>query len=123
MPDSAGMSVDGAERERTGLASTFRNPGLRKLYGAEIVSGMGEGIFWVSLVVFLSDQPRFGLWLTLAVVARLAPRAFLSLPAGSLVDRSSPQSLAVWTEFARAALWPGRRRWSCWTVRLPHCSF
>ena len=101
------MSVDDGSRARTGLASTLRNGGLRKLYGAEIVSGIGEGILWVSLVVFLSDQPRFGLWLTLAVVARLAPRAFLSLPAGSLVDRSSLRLLVVSTEFSRGVIMAG----------------
>ena len=107
MADSVGMSVDEGERARTGLASAFGNPGLRKLYGAEVVSGVGEGIFWVSLVVFLSDQPRFGLWLTLAVVARLAPRAFLSLPAGSLVDRSSLRALIVSTELVRVVIMVG----------------
>lgn len=98
------MSVDSPERERSGLAASFRNAGLRKLYGAEIISGAGDGIFWVALVVFLADQPRFGLWLTFAVIARLAPRALLSLPAGSLVDRSNVRRLIVAIEFSRAAL-------------------
>ncbi len=98
------MSVDSPERERSGLAASFRNAGLRKLYGAEIISGAGDGIFWVALVVFLADQPRFGLWLTIAVIARLAPRALLSLPAGSLVDRSNVRRLIVAIEFLRAAL-------------------
>jgi MFS family permease len=101
------MSVDEAERTRTGLAATLRRPGLRKLYGAEVISGAGDGIFWVALVVVLSDQPRFGLWLTLAVFARLAPRAFLSLPAGSLVDRSNLRRLVVSIELLRAALMVG----------------
>ncbi len=101
------MSVDEAERTRTGLASTLRSGGLRKLYGAEVVSGAGDGIFWVALVVVLSDQPRFGLWLTLAVFTRLAPRALLSLPAGSLVDRSNLRSLVVIIEMLRAGLMVG----------------
>ena len=88
----------------SGLLSTLRNGGLRRLFGAEVVSGAGDGIFWVALVVFLADQPRFGLWLTLAVIVRLAPRAFLSLPAGSLVDRSNLRSLLVGIEFVRAGV-------------------
>ncbi len=100
------------EQRRSGpwsrrVASTLRNGGLRKLFGAEVISGAGDGIFWVSLVVFLADQPRFGLWLTLAVIARLAPRAFLSLPAGSLVDRRNLRSLVVSIEFIRAGLMVG----------------
>jgi len=71
---------------------------------AEAVSGAGDGIFWVALVVFLADQPQFGLWLTIAVIARLAPRALLSLPAGSLVDRSNLRRLIVSIECSRAAL-------------------
>ena len=59
---------------------------------------------WVALIVFLADQPRFGLWLTIAVIARLAPRALLSLSAGSLVDRSNVRRLIVAIEFSRAVL-------------------
>ena len=98
------MSVESPERERSGLAASFGNAGLRRLYGAEVISGAGDGIFWVALVVFLAEQPRFGLWLTIAVIARLAPRALLSLPAGSLVDRSNLRRLIVSIECSRAAL-------------------
>ena len=98
------MKVDSRGRERSGLASSLRNVGLRRLYGAEVISGAGDGIFWVALVVFLADQPRFGLWLTIAVIARLAPRALLSLPAGSMVDRSNLRRLIVSIECSRAAL-------------------
>jgi MFS family permease len=98
------MTAVSPDRERTGLAATFRNSGLRRLYCAEVISGAGDGVFWVALVVFLSDQPAFGLWLTLAVVARLAPRALLSLPAGSLVDRSDMRRLIVGIDLLRALL-------------------
>jgi predicted MFS family arabinose efflux permease len=98
------MRTDETNHAHSGLLSTLRNGGLRSLFGAEVVSGAGDGIFWVALVVFLADQPRFGLWLTLAVIVRLAPRAFLSLPAGSLVDRSNLRSLVVGIEFVRAGV-------------------
>lgn len=100
------MSVDAPARNVSPMSS-LANPGLRKLYAAEMVSGAGDGVFWVALVVFISDQPRFGLWLTLAVMARLVPRAFLSLPAGSLVDRSDVRRLLVSVEMVRAALMVG----------------
>ena len=98
------MTVDHTARQRSGFSSSLRNGGLRKLYGAETVSGAGDGVFWVALVVLLGEEPRFALWLTLAVVARLAPRAVLSLPAGSLVDRSNVRSMLVAIEFSRALL-------------------
>jgi hypothetical protein len=69
------MRTDEANHAHGGLLSTLRNAGLRRLFGAEVVSGAGDGIFWVALVVFIAEQPRFGLWLTLAVIVRLAPRA------------------------------------------------
>lgn len=97
------MSVDAPARNVSPLAS-LANPDLRKLYAAEVVSGAGDGVFWVALVVFVSDQPRFGLWLTLAVVARLVPRAVLSLPAGSLVDRSNVRRMLVSVELVRGAV-------------------
>ncbi len=98
------MSVGEADRRHSGLAASFGNPGLRKLYLAEAIAGAGDGVLFVALMVFLADQPRFGLWITLAVIARLAPRALLSLPAGSLVDRSNKRRLLVTIEFVRAAL-------------------
>ncbi len=101
------MSVQSPRRTRSGLAASFGNPSLRKLYLAETISGAGDGVFYVALMVFLADQPRFGLWITLAVIARLAPRALLSLPAGSLVDRSNKRRLIVASELLRSALMVG----------------
>ncbi len=95
------------DRTRFGFADSLRIGDVRKLYTSEVVSGAGDGVFWVALVVYLSQQPRFGLWLTLAVVARLAPRALLSLPAGSLVDRASLRPLLISIEFGRAAIMGG----------------
>lgn len=93
-----------ADRTRFGFTDTLRIGDVRKLYTSEMVSGAGDGVFWVALVVYLSEQPRFGFWLTLAVVARLAPRALLSLPAGSLVDRVSLRPLLISIDFGRAAI-------------------
>jgi predicted MFS family arabinose efflux permease len=87
-----------------GFIGSLSNPGLRKLYSAEAISGLGDGVFWVALVVFLADQPRFGLWLSLAVVARFGPRAFLSVPAGSVVDRSDVRRLLITVDLVRAVL-------------------
>lgn len=79
-----------------------RNRGL--LYGAETLSGLGDGVFWVGLIVAISDEPRFDALLALAVIVRLAPRALLSLPAGALVDRSNTRSVLLTSDLARAAV-------------------
>lgn len=74
------------------------------LYGAEVLSGAGDGIFWVALVVTLADEPRFGLLLLLAVLARLGPRAILGIAAGSLIDRSPLRRLLVSIDVLRGTL-------------------
>lgn len=77
---------------------------LRYLYVAEGLSGLGDGVFWVGLVVAIDDSPSFTTLLTAAVVARLGPRALLSLPAGKLVDRSNVRRILITTDLIRAAL-------------------
>jgi Cyclic nucleotide-binding domain/Transmembrane secretion effector len=69
-----------------------------------VLSGAGDGIFWVALLVTLSDQPRFGWLLVLAVLARLAPRALLSIPAGTLIDRTRIRPLLVAVDVSRGVL-------------------
>ena len=46
-------------------------------------------------ISILADEPRFGLLLLLAVLARLGPRAILGIAAGSLIDRSPLRRLLV----------------------------
>ena len=53
---------------------------LRWLYGAETLTGLGDGVFWVGLLVAISGSPSFNTLLIAAVVVRLAPRALLSIP-------------------------------------------
>lgn len=63
--------------------------GIARLLASEAVTGLGDGVFWVSFVVLLSHEPRFEVLLTVAVLVRLGPRALLSLAVGSLVDGPS----------------------------------
>jgi hypothetical protein len=84
-----------------------RHPAVRRLYGAELLSGAGDGIFWVALIATLAGERRFDMLLVCAIVARLGPRALLSVPAGRLVDRSDLVRLIVRTDLVRAALMAG----------------
>jgi predicted MFS family arabinose efflux permease len=65
------------------------------------MSGLGDGAFWVALVVSLADEARFGLLVTLAVVIRLGPRAALSYRAGVLADRVDVRALLVGVDLVR----------------------
>jgi MFS family permease len=84
-----------------------RRRNLQKLYIAETASGIGDGVMWVALISALADEQRYGLWLSLAVLVRLGPRALFSIPAGSLVDRVGPQTLLVTVDSVRALLLAG----------------
>jgi MFS family permease len=76
---------------------------VRRLSAAEILSGAGDGIFWVALVIKLADEPRFSLLLLLAVLARLGPRALLSIAAGGLIERVDLRHLLVTIDLIRCA--------------------
>ena len=76
----------------------------RPLYLAELLSGLGDGVFWVGMVAAIADQPSFEWLLTATVIARLGPRALLSLPAGALVDRTNVRTLLVRCDLARATV-------------------
>jgi MFS family permease len=69
----------------------------------EIVSGLGDGIFWVGLIAVLIDRDASEVWLALAAAARLGPRALLSAPAGVLADRVDRRALLVALDLARCA--------------------
>lgn len=78
--------------------------GLRRLYAAVIVSGLGEGVFWIALVSLLEPAAGFELLLTAAVVSRLAPRALFSFAAGRVLDRGDVRTVLLSTEALRGLL-------------------
>lgn len=73
----------------------------------EVVSGLGDGVFWVALADVLFDRGAGATGLTLAVLARLGPRALLSAPAGRLADRLDLRRLLVTLDAARAVVLAG----------------
>ena len=98
---------DEAERRRDAdvrVAGAQTPRAVRKLYAAEVLSGAGDGIFWVALIASLADEPHFGVLLGLAVLARLGPRAFFSIRAGSILDRSDVRSVLIGVDLVRAAM-------------------
>ncbi len=92
----AGVGADGTTRV-----------GLRRLYTAVVITGLGEGVFWIALVSLLEPELRFEFLLAAAVVARLAPRALFSYAAGRLLDRSDVRRLLVGSEALRGLLFVG----------------
>jgi len=69
-----------------------------------VVSGLGDGVFWVALIGVLLDRGVGARGFALAALVRLGPRALLSAPAGVLVDRVDRRVLLVGLDLARAVL-------------------
>ena len=70
----------------------------------EVVSGIGDGVFWVGFAVVLFQRGMGAEGFALAAFARLGPRALLSAPAGLLADRLNRRTLVVGLDIARGLL-------------------
>ncbi len=78
--------------------------GVRRVVCAEAVSGIGDGIFWVGLLVLLFDRGVGAGGFALAAIVRLGPRALISAPAGLLADRMDRRRLLISLDLTRAVL-------------------
>lgn len=87
----------------TTSATTTRSR-ISRVYAAEVLSGLGDGIFWVGILTAIAGESNFETLLVLAIFVRLGPRALLSLPGGSLADRVDVRRLLVLSELSRAVI-------------------
>jgi len=83
---------------------TTARTGVRRIVAMEVVSGIGDGVFWVGLAAVLIDRNSGAQAFTLAALARLGPRALISAPAGVLADRVDRRRLLVGLDLRRALL-------------------
>jgi predicted MFS family arabinose efflux permease len=70
----------------------------------EVVSGIGDGVFWVGLAAVLLHRDAGAEGFTIAALARLGPRAIISAPAGVLADRVDRRRLLVGLDVSRMLL-------------------
>jgi len=70
----------------------------------EVVSGLGDGVFWVGLTAVLLERGLGAAGFGIAAVARLGPRALISAPAGLLADRLDRRWLLVALDLLRGAV-------------------
>jgi predicted MFS family arabinose efflux permease len=85
-------------------ALLHRHPQLAAIITAEALSGAGDAIFWVGLLVWLLDRPGGTGLVALAAVARLGPRVVFGAAGGVLADRHDRRRLMVGLDLARGAL-------------------
>jgi MFS family permease len=81
-----------------------RHPQLAAVIAAEGLSGAGDAVFWVGLLVWLLDQPNGTSLVALAAVARLGPRVVFAAAGGVFADRYDRRKLVVGLDLARGAL-------------------
>ena len=70
----------------------------------EVVSGLGDGVFWVGLTAVLLERGFGAAGFGIAAIARLGPRALISAPAGVLADRLDRRWLLVSLDLLRGAV-------------------
>lgn len=89
-------------------AGTFRSAWAhhrwRWLIASLTVSLTGTFLYTVALVAFVMDRTGSAVWVSVAVIARMAPFAVLSAPAGVLADRFDRRRLMALVEVSRAAI-------------------
>jgi MFS family permease len=90
-----GASKDAKDRHRRSDERPGSRVGVRRIIAMEIVSGIGDGVFWVAFMVLLFRLGAGASGVALAVVVRLGPRALLGVPAGVIADRFDRRRLLV----------------------------
>lgn len=87
-----------------GIRSVLAIPDARRIQWADAISGTGDGLYWVALVVVLARSDGGSGLLAAAVVARLIPRLLFGAVAGVLVDRVDRRRLLMALDAARGVL-------------------
>jgi hypothetical protein len=106
------MATSAADaRVRVGLRDTLsllgRNRAFARLYGAQLISFMGDWFTTVALLGLVSDLTGSPVLVSLVLVAHTIPFAILAPLGGYLADRFDRKKLMIVSDLARAALAPG----------------
>lgn len=97
---------DGAGRPSdvpaTGAAEGRLGASYRKLFGASVVSNLGDGVALVAYPWLASAVTRNALLIALVAVVQRLPWLVFSLPAGVITDRNDRRTIIVGSNVARA---------------------
>ena len=94
------------------LAQTYldlfrRNPALARLLAGEFVSGIGDWLYLVAVLVVVYADSNSPVLLGIVGAARILPYVLLSVPAGIVADRFDRRMVLLVTDVARGVLMLG----------------
>jgi MFS family permease len=81
-----------------------RNPALRRLLAGEFISGIGDWLYLVAILVVVYSESSSPVLLGIVGAARILPYVLLSVPAGVVADRFDRRLVLLVTDIARGAL-------------------
>src|SRR5687768_13585542 len=80
------------------------NRPLSLLLAGEFVSGIGDWLYLVALLVLVYQESSDPVLLGVVAAARIVPYVVLSVPAGIIVDRFDRRLVLLVTDLARGAI-------------------
>ena len=89
---------------RTYLELFRRNPALARLLAGEFVSGIGDWLYLVAVLVVVYADSQSAVLLGIVGAARILPYVLLSVPAGIVADRFDRRMVLLVTDVARGVL-------------------
>lgn len=84
-----------------------RNPALRRLLAGEFISGIGDWLYLVAILVVVYAESNSPVLLGVIGAARILPYVILSVPAGMAADRFDRRMVLLVTDVARGILMVG----------------
>ena len=89
---------------RTYLDLFRRNPSLARLLAGEFISGIGDWLYLVAILVVVYAESESPVLLGIVGAARILPYVLLSVPAGMAADRFDRRMVLLVTDIARGIL-------------------
>lgn len=80
------------------------NPALGRLLAGEFISGIGDWLYMVAILVVIYAESQSAVLLGVVGAARILPYVLLSVPAGMIVDRYDRRLVLLVTDVARGVL-------------------
>src|SRR5206468_12033172 len=91
----------------TAYRRLLRNRSLTRLFAGEFISGIGDWLYLVALLIVVYAQSGDAVLLGIVGAARVVPYVLLSVPAGIVADRYDRRMILLVTDLLRGAVMVG----------------